>query len=93
MSDISLIIRTADKARKAEITVADTQTCGDIIDAAVDNWSLPKGTDDSYTLTNVSKSPPQTLNPTTPLCKAGVAAGETLEIQPVLVAGGNSYGD
>jgi len=91
MSDISLIIRTADRARKAEITVADTQTCGDVIQAAVDNWALPKETD--YTVTNVSKSPPQTLNPATPLGKAGVAAGETLEIQPVLVAGGIPNGD
>lgn len=91
MSDISLIIRTADKARKAEITVADTQTCGDVIQAAVDNWALPTETD--YTVTNVSRSPPQTLNPSTPLGKAGVVAGETLEIQPVLVAGGISDGD
>ena len=86
MGDINLIIRTADRARKAEITVADTQTCGDIIQAAVDNWALPKETD--YTITNVSKTPPETLNPSTLLAKAGIAAGETLEIQPVLVAGG-----
>lgn len=86
MSDISLIIRTADKARKAEITVADRQTCGDIIQAAIDNWALPKETD--YTVTNVSKTPPQTLNPSISLGKAGIIAGETLEIQPVLVAGG-----
>lgn len=88
MADINLIIRTADRARKAEITVADTQTCGDIIQAAVDNWALPSETD--YTITNVSKTPPQTLNPSTPLVKAGIAAGETLEIQPVLVAGGKA---
>jgi len=86
MRDISLILRTADKARKAEITVADTQTCGDIIQAAIDNWALPKETD--YTVTNVSKTPPQTLNPSASLAKAGISAGETLEIQPVLVAGG-----
>ncbi len=86
MGDINLIIRTADKARKAEITVADTQTCGDIIQAALDNWALPKDTD--YTITNVSKTPPQTLNPSTPLLKAGVTSGDILELQPVLVAGG-----
>ena len=86
MGDINLIIRTADRAHKAEITVADTQTCGDIIQAAVDNWALPKETD--YTVTNVSKTPPQTLNPSIPLAKAGVTSGETLEVQPVLVAGG-----
>ncbi len=85
MSDISLIIRTADKARKAEISVVDTQTCGDIIQAAVDNWAMPNDTD--YTVVNVSKNPPQTLNPSTTLAVAGVMTGETLEIQPVLVAG------
>jgi hypothetical protein len=90
MSDMTLIVRTADKARKAEITVADSQTCGDVIQAAVDNWALPKETD--YTITNVSKVPPETLNPSTPLARAGVAAGETLEIQPVLVAGGSPSG-
>jgi hypothetical protein len=89
MSDINLIIRTADKTKKAEITVADTQTCGDIIQAAVDNWSMPTDTD--YTMTNVSKTPPQTLNPSTSLVKAGVSSGETLEIQPVLVAGTYPY--
>jgi len=90
MGEICLIIRTADKARKAEITVAETQTCGDVIQAAVDNWALPRDTD--YTLTNVSKRPPQTLNPSASLVGAGIAAGETLEIQPVLVAGAMSNG-
>ncbi len=85
MSDINLIIRTADKARKAEITVENTQTCGDVIQAAIENWAMPKDAD--YTVTNVSKTPPETLSPSTQLAKAGVSNGETLEIQPVLVAG------
>lgn len=86
MSDISLTIRTADRTKKAEVTVSDSQTCGDIIQAAVDNWSMPKDTD--YTITNTSKNPPQTFNPSMTLAKAGVVSGEILEIQPVLVAGG-----
>lgn len=85
MSEITLIIRTADKARKAEITVDDTQTCGDIIQAAIDNWAMP--TESEYTLTNVSKTPPQTLSTSISLSKAGVFAGEILEVQPILVAG------
>lgn len=85
MSEISLIIRTADRTKKAEITVDEAQTCGDLIQASVDNWALPKDTD--YTITNVSKNPPQTLIPSNTLTKSGVLAGETLEIQPVLVAG------
>jgi len=85
MGDINLIIRTADRARKAEITVADTQTCGDIIQAALDNWALPK--EEDYTITNVSKTPPQTLVPSTPLANSGIVQGEILEIQPVLKPG------
>ncbi len=85
MGDLNLIIRTADRARKAELTVVDTQTCGDIIQAAVDNWSLPQETD--YSITNVSKTPPVTLNPTMSLLSAGISTGDIFEIQPVLVAG------
>jgi hypothetical protein len=81
-----VLIRTADRTKKAEITVEDTQTCADIIQAAVQNWALP--TDADYTIANVSKTPAQTLIPSTPLSRSGVLSGETLEIQPVLVAGG-----
>lgn len=86
MDDINLLIRTADRSRKAEITVSPLQTAGDIVQAAVSNWSLP--TDTEYTVVNVSKNPPQTLAPAETLNKLGVAGGETLEVQPVLVAGG-----
>lgn len=87
MADLKLIIRTADRARKAEITVSDLQTGGDVIQAAVDNWAMP--TDADYTIVNVSKATPATLNPSTQLAAAGVVSGDTLEIQPVLVAGGD----
>jgi hypothetical protein len=86
MSDISLIIRTADKTKKAEVTLAASQTCADVINAAVDNWALPRDSD--YSIVNVSKSPPQTLAPAASLASVGVMSGETLEIQPVLKAGG-----
>lgn len=86
MAEIKLIVRTADRAHKAELTLADSQTCSDIIQAALQNWSLPRDTD--YSIVNVSKSPPQTLSPAMRLEQANVVAGEILEIQPVLVAGG-----
>lgn len=85
MADVKLVIRTADRSRKAEIVVSDAQTCSEVIQAAVDNWALPK--DSEYTLVNVTKDPPQTLDPAQNLAKAGVSDGEVLEIQPVLVAG------
>ena len=86
MDDINLLIRTADRSRKAEITVSPLQTAGDIVQAAVSNWSLP--TDTEYTVVNVSNNPPQTRAPAETLNKIGVAGGETREVQPVLVAGG-----
>ena len=85
MNDMNVMIRTADRARKAEVLVSDNQTCGDLIQAAIDNWALPNN--GGYALTNVSKTPPQTLNPSTQLARAGIDEGEILEIQPVLVAG------
>lgn len=87
MNEISIIIRTADRAHKAEVTVADTQTSGDMIEAAINNWVMDRDRD--YTIVNVSKTPPQSLIPSHSLADAGVQPGDTLEIQPILVAGEN----
>lgn len=83
MSDLKLIVRTADRARKAEIELPKQMTGGDVIQAAVDKWSLPRDTD--YSLVNDSQK--KTMNPADTLEKAGAASGDVLEIQPVLVAG------
>lgn len=83
MGEISIIIRTADKTRKAEISISSSNTVGDIIQGAIDNWALPKDTE--YTIVNTSSG--KTLNPSDPIDKSGVSSGEILEIQPVLVAG------
>jgi hypothetical protein len=83
MSDLKLIIRTADRARKAEIELPQQMTGGDVIQAAVEKWSLPRDSD--YSLVNDTQK--ETLSPSDTLAKAGVAAGDVLEVQPVLVAG------
>jgi hypothetical protein len=83
MGDVNLILRTADKARKAEISVPRTNSGGDIIQAAVDNWSLP--TDTEYTLVNVTTG--KSLLPSVVLAENSVSDGDILEVQPVLVAG------
>jgi hypothetical protein len=83
MSDLKLIVRTADRTKKAEVTLAPQQTGADIIQTAVENWSLPRDTD--YSLVNDTQR--KTLNPTDSLERAGVATGDVLEVQPVLVAG------
>jgi hypothetical protein len=81
---LNLIVRTADQTRKNGIEIDPQNRCGEIIEAAVRNWSLPVDTD--YTLINVTRENAQ-LNPLHTLAQAGVMEGDTLEIQPVLVAG------
>ncbi len=83
MSDIKIIVRTADHTRRAEVGMSRGNTGGDVIQAAVDNWSLPTETD--YTLVNASKG--NTIRPDEPLVESVVADGDILEVQPVLVAG------
>ncbi len=83
MSEVTVIIRTADQTRKAEITMARTSVGGDIIQAAVDNWALPSDTD--YTLVNTSSG--KAISPSQSLSDDLVQDGQVLEVQPVLVAG------
>ncbi len=83
MSEVTVIIRTADQTRKAEITMARTSVGGDIIQAAVDNWALPSDTD--YTRVNTSSG--KAMSPSQSLSDDLVQDGQVLEVQPVLVAG------
>ncbi len=83
MSEVNLIIRTADQTRKAEVQLDSGSTAADVIQASVDNWSLPTDTD--YSLVNTSSG--KAITPNTTLSDAGVKDGDILEVQPVLVAG------
>ena len=49
---LKLYVRTADQTRRAELDLDAGSTGADIIQAAVDNWSLPADTD--YTLVNTT---------------------------------------
>ncbi len=85
MNDITLrklVVRTADQSRRADIDIEPGSTGGDVIQAAVDNWSLPADMD--YTLVNTTSG--KVLNPSQPLT-GQVSNGDVLEVQPVLVAG------
>lgn len=86
MSEMNLIVRTADLTKKAEVMMDSHHTGRDIVRAAVQNWAMSPDTD--YALVNVSRMPPVTLKPSETLAASGVKPGEMLEIQPVLVAGG-----
>ncbi len=83
MSEIKVIIRTADQTRKAEVSLDVNNTGADIIQASVDNWSLPTDTD--YTL--VSTTSGKTIPPNSTLMANEIKEHDTLEVQPVLVAG------
>lgn len=83
MAEVNIIIRTADQTRKAEVSLAESSTGADVIQGAVDNWSLPKDTD--YSLVNTTTS--KTVFPAGSLAAQGVKSGDVLEVQPVLVAG------
>jgi hypothetical protein len=83
MNEVNLIIRTADKTRKAEITLQRNNSGGDVIQAAVNNWALPVDTD--YSLVNTTSG--KTLLPGASLSEDQVKDGDILEVQPVLVAG------
>lgn len=83
MSEINVIIRTADQTRKAELELDTNHTSADVIQASVDKWALPTDTD--YSLVNFTSG--KTLNPTDSLATSRVKDGEILEIQPILVAG------
>jgi hypothetical protein len=84
MSEVTVLLRTADRTRKAEVTVPREQTGSDLVQGAVGNWSLP--TDTEYSLVNVTKGKPIRLD--TALAEDVVSERDELEVQPVLVAGG-----
>ena len=81
-NELSLVVRTADQTRRAELSLDPSSTGADIIQAAVDNWALPADTD--YTLVNTTTG--RALAPGEDLAR-GVRPGDVLEVQPVLVAG------
>jgi hypothetical protein len=83
MSEVKVIIRSADQTKKAEVTMARTNTGGDVIQAAVDNWKMPADTD--YSLVNTSSG--KAIAPSQTLTEDVVKDGNVLEVQPVLVAG------
>lgn len=78
-----MILRTADRTRKAEVTIPRDQRGADLIQGATTNWSLP--TDTEYSLVNVTRN--RVMPPESRLSADVVSDNDELEIQPVLVAG------
>ena len=77
MSDINIVIRTADQTRKAEVALSGSQTGADVIHAAVENWSLPQDTE--YSLVNIRTAMP--IQPDGSLDAQRVEDGDVLELR------------
>jgi hypothetical protein len=83
MAALNVIVRTPDQTKKAEIGLQSENTGKDVIEAAIQNWALPRDTD--YSLVNITQG--KALQHGSTLKDAGVENGNILEVQPVLVAG------
>jgi len=80
---IRLIVTTADKTKKAEVTLAATMTVADLVATCKKNWALPAGED--FAIRDASRNLQLQYKDT--LAMAGVADGSTLEVYPLLEAG------
>ena len=80
---VTFMIRTADKTKKAEVTLPRSSTVTDIIEASKNNWSLPKDTE--YRAVNVTKR--KQLLPKDTLSEDKIGNNDELELVPFLVAG------
>jgi len=83
MKNLQVILRTADQSKKAEIDVPENMTGNQVIEAAVNNWLLPKGV--TYTLVNSTRN--QVLNASQAISKQGVQEGDLLSLDTTLTAG------
>lgn len=75
---VTVLIRTADKTKKAEVTLPRSMTANDLIAASKQNWVLPEEAD--YQLVNVTKG--RLLPPKQFLEAEHVSDGDELEVQP-----------
>ena len=75
---VTVLIRTADKTKKAEVTLPRSMTANDLIAASKQNWVLPEDAD--YQLVNITKG--RLLSPKQVLTPEQDADGDELEVQP-----------
>jgi hypothetical protein len=81
---VSIVVRTADRTRAAEVSVPRDMKVADILEASRNNWKLP--TDVHYQLVNQRTG--KQLLPDTSLGSEVVTDGDELVVNPMLVAGG-----
>lgn len=80
---LQVILRTADQTRKTEVSIPAGMTGNEIIEAAIENWALPK--DVTYTLVNTTRN--QLLNSSQAISEQNVSPGDLLSLDNTLTAG------
>jgi len=80
---LSLLIRTADQTRKAEIQLPGNLRIEQLVRQAQKQWNLPEGVSYAVRLERTGKQ----LDPVSTLEAMGVSSGDVLELYPILEAG------
>lgn len=80
---LSLLIRTADQTRKAEIQLPSNLRIEQLVQQAQKQWNLPEGVSCALRLERTGKQ----LDPASTLEAMGVSSGDVLELYPILEAG------
>jgi uncharacterized ubiquitin-like protein YukD len=80
---ITITLVTADRAKKAQVSLPDNTTVGTLIESCKKNWALPQTED--YAIRNPQKN--VQLKTQDSLAAAGISNGTELEIYPLLEAG------
>lgn len=83
MSDVSVTIRTADRTRKAAVTLPAALTVDQVVSTTQQRWNLPPNSDYAVRL----ESTGQQLEGSKTLASAGVQNDDVLEVYPILEAG------
>ena len=83
IKEVKLNVRTADQTRRAELEVERDKSAAELMQSAIDHWTLPADTE--YTLVNVTSG--KVIPADAILSEQWVKDGDLVEVQPVLVAG------
>ena len=80
---ISITLVTADKAKKAQVSLPSDTTVAALVESCKKNWALPQSEDFAI------RDPQQNvqLNSKDTLASAGISNGKELEVYPLLEAG------
>ena len=80
---ISITLVTADKGKKAQVSLPSDTTIAALVEACKKNWALPQSED--FAIRDSQRN--VQLNTKDTLASAGISNGKELEVYPLLEAG------